>query len=266
MKIKNDKYYTPQYFAEYCVNKTKEVIGENNISEWLEPSAGSGVFLEYLPKNTLAYDLFPENELVIQQDYLTLDLDYKKGRCIIGNPPFGDRNNMSRAFYKKSILLGDYISFIQPISQLNNTKSMYEFDLIYSENLNEIEFSDRIIHCCLNIYRRPANGLNKREGNKLEDITIYRDDFKGEVNGKKYQDMEYDLCIYRRGSSIGKIKTKNQNTQTYKIIINNKELKDDIIKVLLDYDWLKEHFYTSAPAIYKEDIYKLLIRKIPGIK
>ena len=78
--------------------------------------------------------------------------------------------------------------------------------------------------------------------------------------------MECDLCIYRRGSSIGKIKTKNQHTQTYKIIINNKELKDDIIKVLLDYDWFEEHFYTSTPAIYKVDIYKLLKSKIPGIK
>ena len=44
-KIKNDKYYTSNELAEYCVNKTKEIIGKQNISEWLEPSAGAGVFL-----------------------------------------------------------------------------------------------------------------------------------------------------------------------------------------------------------------------------
>lgn len=31
-KIENDKYYTPDCLAEYCVNKTKETIGEENIT------------------------------------------------------------------------------------------------------------------------------------------------------------------------------------------------------------------------------------------
>ena len=148
MKIKNDKYYTPQYLAEYCVNKTKEVIGENNITEWLEPSAGSGVFLEYLPKNTLAYDLFPENELVIQQDYLTLDLDYKKGRCIIGNPPFGDRNNMSRAFYKKSFRMptfNDLYYADMGNSQLSPERVIqYNLGFLYDHNSTSLISAARI--------------------------------------------------------------------------------------------------------------------------
>jgi hypothetical protein len=110
--------------------KTKEIIGEKNISEYLKPSGGNGVFLDYLPKETYSCDIEPEDDRIHKQDYLTLNLDYKKGRCIIGNPPFGRSNVMSVKFYKKSIQLGDYISFIQPISQLNNTNSMYEFDLI----------------------------------------------------------------------------------------------------------------------------------------
>ena len=49
-KIELDKYYTPDDLAKYCVEKTKEIIGEENITEYLEPSAGSGVFLKYLDK------------------------------------------------------------------------------------------------------------------------------------------------------------------------------------------------------------------------
>ena len=60
-KILNDKYYTSPELAEYCVKKTKEIIGEENITEYLEPSAGNGVFLNYLPKGTLAYDIEPED-------------------------------------------------------------------------------------------------------------------------------------------------------------------------------------------------------------
>ncbi len=45
-KIKNDKYYTPPDLAEYIVNKTKEIIGKENIIEYIKPSAGAGVFLD----------------------------------------------------------------------------------------------------------------------------------------------------------------------------------------------------------------------------
>ena len=77
-KIQNDKYYTSPELAQYCVKKTKEIIGEDNITEYIEPSAGSGVFLDYLDKPYLAYDIEPEDERIIKQDWLTVDLDYIK--------------------------------------------------------------------------------------------------------------------------------------------------------------------------------------------
>jgi predicted RNA methylase len=163
-KLHMDKYYTPPYLAEYIVNKTKEIIGEENITEWLEPSAGAGVFLNCLPEGTLAYDIEPEDDRIVKQDFLELNLKYKKGRCIIGNPPFGSGNTLAVQFFKKSIQLSNYISFILPISQINNTQQMYEFDLIYSENLNKQKYTDREIHCCFNIYKRPADGkLNQKK-------------------------------------------------------------------------------------------------------
>lgn len=60
------------------------------------------MFLDYLDKPYLAYDIEPEDDRVIKQDYLELDIGYKKGRCVIGNPPFGRGNSLSMAFYKKS--------------------------------------------------------------------------------------------------------------------------------------------------------------------
>ena len=265
-KIENDKYYTSRELAEYVVNKTKEIIGENNITEYLEPSAGSGVFLDFLDKPYLAYDLYPEDDRVVKQDYLTLDLEYKKGRCIIGNPPYGDRNNLSRAFYKKSISIGEYIAFILPISQFNNISSLYEFDLIHSEDLGLQQYSDRQIHCCLNIYKRPFNGINVKIIKKLSDINIYRDDYKGKINGKPYSEMDFDLCVFRRGASAGKVKIENINKQTYKIVIHNKDLKELIIKTILAYDWKGYKNHQSAPSISKEDIYTVLEQQIPEIK
>ena len=146
-KIELDKYYTSDELAKYCVEKTKEIIGEENITEYLEPSAGAGVFLKYLKdKPYLAYDIKPEGENIVQADYLTLDLEYKKGRCIIGNPPFGTKNTLSVKFYKKSLELGDYIAFILPLSQLNKNQKMYDLDLVYSEDLGKQIYSTIKLH------------------------------------------------------------------------------------------------------------------------
>jgi len=45
-KIALDKYYTPKGTAKYCIDKVYEIIGESNISEVIEPSAGM-VLLAY---------------------------------------------------------------------------------------------------------------------------------------------------------------------------------------------------------------------------
>ena len=84
-KIELDKYYTPTDLAKYCIDKTFEVIGEENITDIIEPSAGNGSFSNLL--ECVAYDIEPEHESIIKQDYLELKLEYRKGRLVIGNPP-----------------------------------------------------------------------------------------------------------------------------------------------------------------------------------
>lgn len=249
-KIELDKYYTDTELAKYCIDKTKEIIGEENITEYLEPSAGNGSFSLQIP-NCLAYDIAPEHESIIKQNYLELYTPYKKGRLIIGNPPFGERNNLSRYFYNKSVELGDYISFILPVSQFNNVDSLYKFDLIHSEVLPAIEYSGIKINCCLNIYKRPKNGLNKKEVLNTDLFEIYRDDKKG------YDNIEYDICIYRRGSSVGKEKFVNINKQTYKIKVKDYKKLDYIKNTILNFNWNEYKKHQSAPSISKNDIYRL---------
>jgi len=261
-KIINDKYYTPPELAKYIIGKTKEVVGKENISEYLEPSAGSGIFLDYLPENSLAYDIEPENNNVIKQDFLSLDLEYKKGRCIIGNPPYGRCLSLAQKFYKKSILMADYIVFILPISQLNNTQSMYEFDLIYSEDLGYKTYTDRTLHCCLNIYKRPENGLNKKQQTKLEDITFYRQD------SKNYKEKDFDIrmCYWGDGSA-GKILKDNENySAEYKIKVHNNKLKDKIIYILKTFDWKGYLNCIAMKKIQQFHIINILKEKIPEIK
>ena len=102
--IELDKFYTPKETARQCIELFFETFTDT--TEIIEPSAGNGNFSLQIP-NCIAYDLEPEHESIIRQDFLKLDLPYKKGRAFIGNPPFGDRNNLARSFYIKSIKTSD---------------------------------------------------------------------------------------------------------------------------------------------------------------
>ena len=260
-KIELDKYYTPVNLAKYCIDKTFEIIGKENITDIIEPSAGNGSFSNQL--ECVAYDIEPEHKSIIKQDYLKLELEYKKGRLIIGNPPFGRCMNLAQKFYKKSIQIGDYIAFILPISCLNNTQSLFEFDLIYSEDLGEHNYSNRQLHCCFNIYKRPINGLNKQKRIKLKDVKIIRQD------SKQYNEIiDYDIrmCYWGNGSA-GKILKDNEHyAAEYKIIILNDDIREDVIRVLNEVNWFDELNKIAMLKIQQFHIYNLLKREIPNIQ
>lgn len=267
-KLHLDKYYTPSKTAKYCIDKTIDILNNLNyiLSDIIEPSSGSGSFSDILIKkyNTIALDIEPEKEYIVNQDYLKYDIEYKENRLIIGNPPYGSRLNLAKKFYEKSVLIGDYISFILPISQLDNNSSLYKFNLIHSEDLGVITFSNsKDIHCCLNIYVRPKNNiLNKKPNYKLKDITLIRQDqpYFNDINN-------YDLRMcYLGNGSAGKILNENEHySSEYKIIINNKELKDDILNFFKTVNWKKEIKSTAMLSISKSQLTKVIKKYIPNI-
>ena len=267
-KLNLDKYYTSYEDMEYCVNKAWDVLKDNGyeIEEFLEPSAGSGVFSNYLATsglNVVAIDIEPEGANIIKADFLEYNLGYVKNRCVIGNPPYGSRLSLANKFFKKSIQISDYIVFILPISQLNNIQTFYQFDLLHSEDLGELVFSgERKVHCCLNVYIRPSNGLNKKKISKLKDIEIVRQD------SKRYNNFEYDIRMcYWGDATAGKILSDDETySGEYKIKIHNEELKDNIINVLTNTNWKKELNSTAMCRIKQYHIVDLLKKNVEGIK
>lgn len=235
-KIELDKYYTPTSIAEYCYKKVIEIVGKENISDIIEPSAGQGVFLDIIGEDfkVHSYDIAPEDSRIVKQDYLELDLPYKENRLILGNPPYGRCLNMAQKFYKKSVELGDYIAFILPISQLNTNRTFYEFDLIYSEDLGIADYSGVSLHCVFNIYKRSPLGLNKKPKSKLDSIKIYRQDRKG------YNDLDFDVRMcYWGNATAGKILYGDEcYAGEYKIVISDSiENKKEIVDFIKNYDW-----------------------------
>lgn len=215
-----------------------------------------------IPTVCWAYDVKPEHESIIEQDFLELDINYLWGRLVIGNPPYGSRMNMAQKFFKKSVEIGDYIAFILPISQLNNKNSLYEFDLIYSEDLGLHTYTDRELHCCFNVYKRPDNGeLNSKPKTRLKDVTIIRQD------SKRYNEIKEDIrmCYWGDGTA-GKILSEGENyAGEYKIVINNKERYSEIKDFILSFDWNGHVKGIAMKRLKQYQIIDILQKNIKGI-
>jgi hypothetical protein len=215
----------------------------------------------------IAYDIAPEcvtgRTIIKKADFLTEKISYKHGRLVIGNPPYGVHLSMAQKFYKKAIEIGDYIAFILPISQLQNTKMLYEFDLIASVDLGKRKYTDRMLHCCFNIYRRPISGKNnERQVSKLKDITIYRQD------SKDYACKAYDIrmCYWGNGCCGKILKDDEHYAAEYKIQIHNDVLRGQIKEVIEQFNWQGYAKGIAMKKLQQYYIINILKQYIPNIQ
>ena len=235
MKISNDKYYTPSDLAKRLIQTAFDELQKRGceITDIIEPSAGSGSFSKQM--DCTAYDILPESDDIIQADFLTEPIEYKTGRLCIGNPPFGHVNSLSMKFYQKCCKIGDYIAFIQPISQYNQNVQLYQFNLVYSENLGDVRFTDRCIPCCFNIYIRPATGgYNPKPTAYLEDVKFYesRRKHNNEPPSAPPQGWDYAMCVWGWGI-VGKPSVyPNQFALEEYIYVQNKEYLESVLELV----------------------------------
>lgn len=266
MKIENDKYYTPIELAKRLIKKTFEIIGVDNITEVVEPSAGNGSFSNQI-ENCIAYDLVPEDGSIIQADFLKLNLGYKKGRLFIGNPPFGVHNKLIHDFYDKCVECGDYIAFVLPISLYENDIMLYKFDLIYHEDLGLKRYTDRDLHCCFNIYKRPDSGqLNSKPNYELNEIKIIEYRRKNDGTTKYIPDGYcYAMCNWGNGC-MGKVPNYiGEYAQEVYFYCDDDEIKRKIIDAL-EFDKVRGYAKSiSSKRLSVMRIYKYLYESVDGL-
>lgn len=164
-----DQFFTPLETARYCCNMLFNTLKKYKEDPtdffFIEPSAGSGNFLSFLPCNrTIAMDIEPRGEHIIAQDYLNWKPDnVPKKFIVIGNPPFGLRGQLALQFINHSANFAEYVCFILP--QLFESdgkgvprKRVNGFHLVYSEKLDSY-FTDPNgtnieVNCILQIWSK----------------------------------------------------------------------------------------------------------------
>lgn len=108
-----DKFYTKESVARECLSE----LTLTNYTEVIEPSAGSGSFSRNI-ENCTAYDLDPEHESITQADWFTISRDRGQDSniLVVGNPPFGQQNNLAISFINHAAKFANTIAFILPLS------------------------------------------------------------------------------------------------------------------------------------------------------
>lgn len=204
---KNDKFYTKTEVAKRCVDFLSTYVNLNK-EICLEPSAGDGVFLPYLPKYE-AYDLYPEGEGIKKQDFLTFTSDMTTF-VTIGNPPFGSRSKLAVAFFNKAAQYSNIIAFIVPVSfmkwnvQKELDKNFHLIDYFY---LDPNSFLDRdrdfAVRTVFQIWskgdyiKKPDLRLQKAPPTRHDDFDIWQ--YNATARSFSVVDEPWTIATYRQG-------------------------------------------------------------------
>ena len=156
-----DQFYTKTEVAKQFVNKIKSVIDLDSFDNVIEPSAGSGNILQFLPEhNRIGLDLDPKHPEVLPMDFF--DYSFPKGKTIvIGNPPFGASSKLAIEFFNKCAQYADIIAFIVPRSWLKyytQNRLNKDFGLYYNGILADASFiadgKDYEVKCVAQIWSK----------------------------------------------------------------------------------------------------------------
>lgn len=176
-----DKFYTKK-------DVVKKVLQHLNLNEFeviVEPSAGNGAFSDEI-QNCVAYDIAPEKDGIIKQDFLKLKVDFPENTLVIGNPPFGRNGSLAFAFIKKASEFARTIAFILPKSFKKESaynKIPLNFHLTESIDLDDFSFThngeDVNIPCVFQVYEKREK---LREKTKVKKTNLFSFVKKGEAN------------------------------------------------------------------------------------
>lgn len=232
-----DKYYTKDYVVQLCLNLVKQHIQIDTNHLIIEPSAGNGSFIpgiQSITNNCKFFDLEPDNDEIIKQDYLLYDYKAVKETFnnihVIGNPPFGRQSSFAIKFIKKSCEFCNSVSFILPKSfKKDSLKKAFplHFHLVFETDLPDKSFLiDNVEHdvpCIFQIWEKQS--IKRIINEKVEPLHF--------MFVKKSENP--DISFRRVGGNAGAIDTNidDKNIQSHYFIkfTNGKSITDNIKKL-----------------------------------
>ena len=223
-KNTKDQYYTNASVAKKCVDTIRSLLPHADTYQWIEPSAGNGVFLKCLPVglDAVGIDVEPKSPGIQQGDFLTWCPVSPKKRIFFGNPPFGNQGSLAKSFIQHASLYAESIAFILPRSFVKPSMSRafpLNFHCIHSreieKNAFEVNGAEYSVPCVFQIWE------------KRNTERIVADRIK--ENGFEYvkSDQPFHIAFRRVGGRAGHCSPfgAGYNTQThYFLKLNERSL------------------------------------------
>lgn len=261
-----DQFFTPSHVAQHCVEivtRTLEDLGLN-VEDYVfvEPSAGSGRFLPYMPtSNYIAMDIEPFGDNIIKQDFLDWSPESNKKYIVIGNPPFGLRGQKALQFINKGFEFADFVCFILPplfnSDGKGSPKKRIDANLILSEEITSYAYTypngeSVNINTIFQIWSKMDVGINLNESYTPVGYKIYSLSDGGTPSSTRNKDKLYCCDYYLPSTVFGADKMKLYadfeslpQRRGYGIIVEDKSLNSLIENI----NWSEEAFYSTNNAI-----------------
>ncbi len=249
-----DQFFTVPSVAEYCHKSLISVMKKDGAKEsdykFIEPSAGSGVFYDLLPKNRrVGIDIMPLRSEFVEHDFLTWKIKPNGYRyAVVGNPPFGYRAWLALAFINHAAKFSDYVGMILPMAFQSDGKGSPKhrvngLELVHSENLPQNSFTDAFgkqvkINGLWQVWKRGENIRPKKKtcSNWINLFTV--DQRKERLCGhNRMHEANYFLqrTFYKDPPTLVTCFSKVKYVCGYGIVL--KKDKRKLIKLLKNTDW-----------------------------
>jgi hypothetical protein len=253
----NDQFFTQPVLAEICVSRL-------NIAEYptiIEPSCGTGSFLQCLPKRTIGIEL--DKTIACPGAVIGDFFDYKPCKLkspilVIGNPPFGKVSSLAIQFFNHATTFADTIAFIVPATFLRvsvTNRLSLDFRCKHSECIPKGSFQPRTMQarCVFQIWQKSPY---KRKRIKIQKSSDFWPCAR--------KDADIALKAYGGSGDCGTIIPPNEarNPRAYHFL----KLKTPVIKKrleLLDYYPLAG-YTVRQDSIGLSDLYYLYKLKYPA--
>lgn len=252
-----DQFFTTPLTAKLCLEFLLSYIDSNKIS-WIEPSAGSGVFLNAaknvgFPNASAAYDLMPQADGVELANFLEKDLSSvfkeKTLRLCLGNPPFGKNSSLAVKFFNHASKNCDMIAMIFPATFAKDSlknKLDKSFHLVGELDLGSTFFDfveeKRLVPVVFQIWKK-------------SDVKRINADKK--LTSKHFlfvSKEEADFAIQRVGAAAGKVKLNLEGLASASHYFI-KAVSADVKEKFESIDWVHIKYKTAGnPSIAKPEL------------
>jgi len=265
-----DKFYTHPEIAKIFVDTVNKYAPLEKFDLVIEPSAGSGNILQYLPSNAIGMDIEPEGDNILQQDFFAYESPYNPLTnnikiATVTNPPFGSgyMNPLAKGFFNHAATFSELIAFIVPAKWSTSWKVQFQlnksFGLYYSELLpkNSFVFNGEPynVPCCMQIWSKTSLGkdirIRERPPTKHSDFEMFLtcDNVPGlpavreQIKKKEYWDF---ALKYWGKIGVCDFDTVDPKTTTHYLFKARKDYVRDIFEQI---DWSKYVSNMGAPNV-----------------